>query len=219
MEKKAFDIRDRGLAVLNACHIETYTDYPTTEIISILGDGACFKMNRGTLCFCTKDAVNIPYIFDINDVKETGGVYLNGVTMDDIITTTKCLCKPNRDGLLKINDCSHYQYSKTFQLISNDNTHNIMCDGLFTKAISNTELTKDLVFIKDYTTLNTWRDSGTLNINCSGTGLNIVKYADNTAPGRVCVAVPIQKFKRHNAVIPFTNKTLSTGYLDIYLYY
>lgn len=216
---RAFDMRGRATCELIGCHIECYTD-KANEIIKLIEDGTTFKMIGGTIILNNYNKnVTIPNLIYCNDVKDNAGVFLINVTLDDIVLSTNFLTDGN--GNVVLQNCAHYLYSQTFKMISKNNRFNLMSDGDFSTKIDETNLTKDLVFLRNCTNKINWRNGSSITITTEPTtsGLTITKYGKVGAESSMAVAVPIENSSRHNCLVTLNNNSFTVGSIDLTLSY
>jgi hypothetical protein len=192
---KAFYIHDGGTASLYGCHIEADGSLLKSSIIDLLSSGSSFKMFGGSIIFVNKSYKNkrsIPYVIDCNTGQNNLGAIFDGVSLDDCNTTSGYFSIGN--GIVKINDLTHYPYSHSIQMINSN--LNLMTDGGFESANL-----KDTIFITNDTSSitdplkgdNIYISIDTTAANTGHSSLRINKIGTIGSPAGFAIAVPINE--------------------------
>lgn len=213
-------VTNRSRSYLIDCHIETdYTN--TVPFFYITGSGSLVHLKEGTMILNQRNASspsipNIAQIFDV--VGDTCGLYIDGTNMDDIVLANKYLVSGN--GYVKVKNTKHYQYSKTFKMVSEYKKNNLICNNYLTSAwIDNKPL--DLTFITPRSSTN-WNTNSDMTIEKATTGgYFIQKFSALNTQNTFNIAVPVSPQNRYNSIISLYNQanTGMSGNIDIKVKY
>lgn len=208
-----FRLTNRSRVTLYGCHIETN---PTMNYAPfyLTGAGSVLQMYGGTIILMPQDGVDslVPNLFKVYEITgPTCGVYLNGVQMDDIKLTTNYLCGEN--GIIILDNCTHFQYSKTFKMLTANTSQNLLIDPAFQANWTDTNnRTRDLAYLTapSGTTINSWNSNSHIAVTkATNGGFYIQKFSSANTADKFSIAVPIQGLKRHNAILGMYNQSLS----------
>lgn len=129
-QNKAFYVHDRGMVYLDSCHIEGDGSILRDTIIDVIGEGSSFKMIGGQIILVDKSNTvkrQIQYILRCDTGTSNIGAVFDDVTLDDCNTTSRYFSTGN--SIVKMNNITHYEYSKSIKLINKN--ANLLQDGSF----------------------------------------------------------------------------------------